>query len=307
MARIAAIGMVDHDEVLHLDRIPRPGGSAIITRVSESPGGTTANTVVALARLGEQVTFRAVIGNDPEGARLRDGLEREGIDCTMVTTASEPTARSVILLDPESGERTILWQKGAGIRKGDQLDIATLFGHDVVILDMADEPLRRFLTDLPAHTRPDVRLLGPITYIVDNGEPDGIEIAFRFDTIVGTIDQYHELLDAPSEGELVELIQHRMPGNNLRAAIVTLGADGCLWITRDDHGYVGGFTVPTRDTTGAGDAFVAGIAFGMARRWSWADTARFANAVGALSTRAFGAQTALPTLVEVETLLNEAG
>jgi ribokinase len=101
MARIAAIGMVDHDEVLHLERIPRPGGSAIITRVSESPGGT-------LARLGEQVTFRAVIGNDPEGARLRDGLEREGIDCTMVTTASEPTARSVILLDPESGERTIL-------------------------------------------------------------------------------------------------------------------------------------------------------------------------------------------------------
>lgn len=304
MARIAAIGLVDHDEVLHLDHVPHPGGSAVITGVSESPGGTTANTVVALARLGETVTFRAVVGNDPEGKQLFANLEREGIDCTPVTIGDEPSNRSVILLDPLTGERTILWQKGASIGMGDKIDVAAIFGHDVVILDMADETLRRFLTDLPAHTKPDVRLLGPITYIVDNGEPDAIEIAFRFDTIVGTSAQLFELMSVQSEGELIEQIQHRMPGNNLRAAIVTLGADGCLWITPAEHAYVEGFAVDTRDTTGAGDAFVAGIAYGMARRWPWLETARFANAVGALSTRDTGAQTALPSLTEVEDLLN---
>ena len=41
----------------------------------------------------------------------------------------------------------------------------------------------------------------------------------------------------------------------------------------------------------------------MARRWDWPTTCRFANAVGALSTRDIGAQAALPTLDEVETLL----
>jgi sugar/nucleoside kinase (ribokinase family) len=170
---------------------------------------------------------------------------------------------------------------------------------------MADAPLRRFLTDLPAHTRPDVRLLGPITYIVDNVEPDAIEVAFRFDTITGTARQYFDLMDVESEGELIETIQHRMPGNNLRATAVTLGVDGCLWITRDNYGYIDGFRTDTRDATGAGDAFTAGIAYGMARRWPWPDTCRFANAVGGLSITGAGAQAGLPTLAEVEDLLHQ--
>lgn len=303
MASIALIGLIDHDRILHLDRIPHPGGSAAVSRVTESPGGTTANTAVALARLGERVTLRGLVGSDAEGQALIEGLGREGIDPEAITVAEGPTDMSWILLDSGSGERTILWQKGAAIRKGDRLDIHALFDHDIVVLDMADEPLRRFLTDLPAHTRPDVRLLGPITYIVDNAEPDAIEVAFRFDTITGTRAQYFELLDAGSEGELIEVTQHRMTGSQLRCAVVTLGADGCLWITRDEHGYVEGFRVETRGTIGAGDAFAAGIAWGMARRLPWPETCRFANAVGALSTRDIDAQTALPTLGEVEDLL----
>lgn len=304
MARIAAIGLIDHDQIIHLDHLPLPGTSAVVFDVTESPGGTTANTAVTLARLGEDVTLRGMIGNDEAGTVLLAGLEQEGVGCSMVTASDGPTDRSIILLDRTSGERTILWQKGAAIRKGDQLDIITLFDHDIVILDMADEPLRRFLTDLPAHTKPDVRLLGPITYIVDNDEPDAIEIAFRFDTIVGTLAQYLRLMRIDSEADLILQIQHRMPGNNLRAAIVTLGSDGCLWITPNEHGYTPGFAVNTVDTIGAGDAFTGGVAYGMARRWPWPETARFANAVGALSTRGYGSQTSLPTLDEVDQLLS---
>jgi ribokinase len=303
VASIALIGLIDHDRIFHVDRLPGPGGSAVISRITESPGGTTANTAVALARLGERVTLRALVGNDPEGQALIDGLAREGIDTSTITVADEPTDASWILLDTDTGERTILWQQGAMIRKGDRLNIHALFDHDVVVLDMADEPLRRFLTDLPAHTRPDVRLLGPITYIVDNAEPDAIEVAFRFDTITGTRAQYLALLNVESEGDLIAQVQHRMSGSQLRCAVVTLGADGCLWITEEDHGYVDGFRVATKDAIGAGDAFAAGIAWGMARRLPWPETCRFANAVGALSTRAIGAQTALPTLAEVEGLL----
>jgi ribokinase len=304
MARIALIGLVDHDQVLALDRLPHPGSSAVIIGATESPGGTTANTAVALARLGEQVVLRALLGDDPEGSEMRQSLEREGVDCSMVTVAEgKPTNRSIILVDGHTGDRTILWQKGASIGMGDTVDIATLFDHDVVVLDMADEPLRRFLTDLPAHTRPDVRLLGPITYIVDNAEADAVEVAFRFDTITGTARQYFDLMNVESEGELIETIQHRMRGNNLRASAVTLGMDGCLWITRDAHGYIDGFRVDTRDTIGAGDAFTAGIAYGMARRWPWPEICRFANAVGGLSTTGTGAQAGLPSLTAVEALL----
>ena len=303
MARIAAIGLIDHDTILHLDHLPGPGESAIVTSVTTAPGGTTANSIVALARLGESVTFRALVGNDARGRELLGRLAAEGVDCSMITVVDQPTDASTILHDTGSGERTVLWHQGAMIRKGDQLDIAELFDHDVVILDMADEPLRRFLTDLPAHTRPDVRLLGPITYIVDNAEPDAIEIAFRFDTIVGTEHQYLRLLGLENAEDLVVEIQRRMSGANLRTAFVTNGSHGCRWIIRNESGRSPAYSVTTVDTTGAGDAFVAGVAWSMARRSSPPDTARFANAVAALSTRSVGAQTSLPTLAEVDALI----
>lgn len=304
MARIAAIGLIDHDTILHLDHYPVQGDSAVVSSITTSAGGTTANTAVALARIGESVTLRAVVGNDEYGDEALEYLAEQGVDISMISRADQPTDSSTILLDSRTGERTILWRKGAMIRMGDPLDIIHLFGHDVVVLDMPDEPMRRFLTDLPAHTRPDVRLLGPITYIVDNGEPDAIDIAFRFDTIVGTERQYLQLLGLDHAGNLIGEIQRRMPGANLRAALVTRGAEGCRWIGRDESGVSSAFAVDAVDTTGAGDAFVAGIAWSMARHLAWPDAARFANAVAALSTRSIGAQTSLPTLDEVDQLLN---
>ena len=103
MASIALIGLIDHDRVIHLDRLPSPGGSAVVSRVTESPGGTTANTAVALARLGERVTLRALVGCDSEGERLIQGLAREGIDTESITIADGPTDASWILLDTRSG------------------------------------------------------------------------------------------------------------------------------------------------------------------------------------------------------------
>ncbi len=110
MASIALIGLIDHDRILHLDRFPDPGGSAVVSRVSESPGGTTANTAVALSRLDERVTLRGLVGDDPEGRSLIDELAHERIDTATVTVAEGATDKSWIMLDSVSGERTILWQ-----------------------------------------------------------------------------------------------------------------------------------------------------------------------------------------------------
>jgi sugar/nucleoside kinase (ribokinase family) len=66
---------------------------------------------------------------------------------------------------------------------------------------------------------------------------------------------------------------------------------------------VSAFSVEVVDPTGAGDAFVAGVAWGMAQRWPWPEVGRFANAVGALACCSLGAQASLPSLEEVEALL----
>jgi fructokinase len=98
---------------------------------------------------------------------------------------------------------------------------------------------------------------------------------------------------------------------NLKLLIVTRGQEGCAYFTAHHHGHVSGFPVTAVDTTGAGDAFVAGLLKGLlAQPEAFTDEAllrelcRYANAVGALTTAQRGAIPALPTAEQVTQFLN---
>ena len=301
---IAAIGLASWDTLMVVDRYPLAGNYAIVETHHSLPGGTTTNLATALARLGAHVILRAVVGDDDDGRQLVNGLRLAGVNTEAVTIRDgERTDASTIVISRQPMDRTIYWHVGAAIRKGDPLDIDTFFGQDVLVIDIADAPLRRFVSDLPAHTRPAVRMLGTLTYLVDSGEPDELEIALRFDTLVGNEREYESLTGISDPHDALRAIADRMPGSNLRTAVMSSGPAGCQIVTRDEHIAIPTFDVEALDTTGAGDAFAAGIAWGMAQRWPWDATGRFANAVGALSTRGIGAQSALPTLDEVNALL----
>jgi ribokinase len=305
---IAAIGLASWDTLMVVDRYPGPGEYAIVTEHRSLPGGTTTNLATSLAKLGALVTLRAVIGEDEAGRHLVADLRASGVNVDTITICDgEPTDASTIVISRKPLDRTIYWHVGAAIRKGDPLDIDTLFGQDVLVLDVADHPLRRFLTDLPAHTQPAVRMLGTLTYLVDSGEPDELDVALRFDTLVGNEREYESLTGTTDPDAAIQAVQARMPGANLRTAVMSCGPRGCQIATREDRWHIPGFELDVRDTTGAGDAFAAGIAWGMALRWPWERTGTFANALGALATRGIGAQTSLPGYDEVIHLIEDQG
>ncbi len=88
-----------------------------------------------------------------------------------------------------------------------------------------------------------------------------------------------------------------------KIVVLKEGERGCTLLAGDEETSVPGIHVTETDPTGAGDAFAAGLAVARLRGRSWADAARFANVVGALSTTAFGPAEGLPTLAEVEARL----
>ena len=92
-------------------------------------------------------------------------LEAAGIDTTLADseTGEQVTTLATVIVSRNPLDRTIFVETGAQLVRGDQLDVAGLFGGDVLVLDVADVSLRRFLLDLPAHTVPTTRILGPLT------------------------------------------------------------------------------------------------------------------------------------------------
>jgi sugar/nucleoside kinase (ribokinase family) len=302
--RVAAVGLASWDRIIEVDRYPAAGSYAIVRNTASLPGGTTTNSAVTLARLGAEVALASLVGDDADGHATRATLEREGVDTRWLTTVpGAVTDSATLIVSTEPPDRTIYWHQGARLVRGDRLDIAGIFAHDVVLLDVDDSPLRRFLVDLPAHTRPDVRILGTLTYLVDAGIPDAFEIALRHDVIVGNQRQLCSLTGNDDLDDANAPIQAATPGANLRTGVVTRGADGATAFTRGERWDAAAYPIEARDTTGAGDAFAGAIAYAMALRWDWPRALRFANAVAALSTRSLGAQSALPSLNEVATLL----
>jgi sugar/nucleoside kinase (ribokinase family) len=85
--------------------------------------------------------------------------------------------------------------------------------------------------------------------------------------------------------------------------VITQGERGCqVWIEGHPH-HIPGFPVQVVDTTGAGDAFHGAFIYAMLQGWDLPRVAAFSNAVAALNCQTLGGRRGLPTLAEVETLL----
>lgn len=306
--RVAAIGLASWDRLLVVDRYPAPGGYAIIRDELAGPGGTTSNTAAALGRLGANVKLRALVGDDEAGTAMRAALAKAGVDTEWLTVSPGiPTDGATVIVSGEPPDRTIYWRQGARIARGDRIDIPELFGHDVVVMDVDDPPLRRWLVDLPAHTLPAARLLGTMSYLVEPEFHDRFDILMRHDVVVGNGQELQQITGASSLDEAIASVRARFRGENLRACVVSLGAQGSLAFTVDETWRVPAFDVDTVDTTGAGDAFAGGLAYAMASRWPWADALQFANAVAGLSTTRLGAQSGLPSFDDVHRFLSDRG
>jgi sugar/nucleoside kinase (ribokinase family) len=261
---IACIGGIVLDRKARVIEKLHRGSSNPVT-VTTSPGGVVSNVARSLARLGCRVSLFSIVGDDPIGVSLLRELESAGIDVSNVCRSTKsPTANYTAVLEP-NGE---LFIGLADMAVFEELDphwadsIAPLLAQGQVwILD----------TNLPAPTLE--RLLkahkGGATVLAD---PVSVAKSAR---LRGALDALDVLF--PDRKEAAELSGHPIEtrGDVGKAAseirrlgvgtvVVTLGADG-LYI---DDGKSGRFlpAMSTRkvcDVTGAGDALVAGFAYGL--------------------------------------------
>lgn len=228
------------------------------------PGGAGA-IGMALRELDGEVTLRSRVGTDDPGLVVLAQIKAARIHPKHIDKVETATSTLTRLDDGSFTD----WQRGAYMAKDAVLDIYALFGHDALVLDLYDQPLREFLIDLPAHTDGKVRMLTTLNHL-DHLEPapNELDIAMRCDTIVGTEQQFAALTGESVASNALGLIFEQMPLTHLRAAIAITGG-GIEIIARDTR-----VLKPVQDAVPAllVPQVVAGIAWGMANHADW-DTA----------------------------------
>jgi sugar/nucleoside kinase (ribokinase family) len=168
-----------------------------------------------------------------------------------------------------------------------------------------DDPrLRLFLLDLPMHVSPRTRIFGTLTFLAELEPWHALELALRHDYLSGNASELVYATGQPDLHSAIGKFQQEMVLSQVRFAAISNGADGCYLVTRDECRHFPAFVIEAVDPTGAGDAFAAGIAFGVLNHWEPDRSARFANGMGALATRKLGARSSLPSRTDVDAFLD---
>jgi fructokinase len=288
----------------------------------KAAGGAPANVAVGLARLGRRVAFVGALATDPLGEFLAETLRRAGVSTSGICRSCRPTALALVAVAGD-GDREFLFygerpahlelrltpRMRALIRRARVLHVGSIsliaeparsatldairLARQAGVVCSYDPNLRRHLwADLPTARRRVQEVLRLADIVKVNAE----ELAF----LTGT----------PSTAAGLR----RLAAAGPRLAVATLGAAGCAYTGPGGDGKVPGYPARVADTTGAGDAFVAGMLHGLLAASPRGAVAipgpdqlerilAFANATAALSTERRGGIPSLPSRRRVQAFL----
>ncbi|MFB7440678.1 ribokinase [Streptomyces mirabilis] len=294
---LLVVGSANADLVIGVERRPAPGETVLGSDLVVHPGGKGANQAVAAGRLGARTALLARVGDDAHGRLLLDSQRAAGVDTAGVLVGGAPTGVALITVDP-SGDNSIVVSPGANGRltPEDVRSAGNLLAASRVVSAQLEIPLETVVGV--------VRNLAPGSRFVLNPSPPRALPAEVLAACDPLIVNEHEarVIVGTDLGDSPEDWASALLALGPRSVVITLGARGALVASADGAARVPSVKVETVDTTGAGDAFTAALAWRLGLDEPLAEAAAYAARVGAAAVTRAGAQESFPTAEEVASL-----
>ncbi len=294
-----------------LDIMVRPveqfnwGSTTWVDSIEQSLGGNGSNTSYTLAMLGVPVRLLGMVGQDPFGEHALSILKSGGVDLSFVGRSQAPTTASVCPVN-SAGNRLFMHRVGSSAEvfpEPIEFTPAMLAGmsHFHLANIFALPQMRRRAPESLRNAR-----AAGLTTSLDTGWDargrwlEDIEGCLPYLDLLFLNQDEARMLSGKADPDQAA---RRMQALGAGDVVIKLGAEGCAVFTADGVSRFAGFKVDVVDTTGAGDCFVAGFLAALGEGCGYAEAARFANAVGALSVQKLGAINGVRTRAETEAWL----
>lgn len=299
---ILVAGSFVTDFVARTERAPAAGETVTGLSFDTFMGGKGANQAVAARRLGSEVTMVGCVGEDVFGKEFLRLFRSEGIDVRNVkSSACAKTGCSLVTVET-SGQNRICMIPGSNLEYSAEelLSVEKEISEANVVVTQCE--MRREIVDLlsavckrhavklilnPAPARSFSDEVFSAVYVLT---PNETELGVIVGRELTTQDDY-----ISAGKELIE--------KGVRNVVVTLGAKGCLWVSREGAKMFSAFKVKAVDTVGAGDSFTGALAAMLDEGADFEKALIFASAVGALAVQKEGAIPSMPKRSEVEAFL----
>lgn len=284
MAQVTVVGSYIVALVMDVERIPLEGETVIGRNYHTTHGGKGSNMAACAARLGAQARFFGKIGRDDFGQAFLELLGREGVSQDAVLFSDRmPTAAGFIVFSAR-GTNLIVIDMGANAEFS-PTDIAAhaeVVREAEVSLSPLEIPLDTALAAARVASDAGRKFILNPAPAVDLRERDlSVVFALTPNEREGRVCLGLRPDDAVSDHE----VARRLLALGPRHVLLTRGEKGVLWASAEGLHTVPALPVPVVDTVGAGDAFNAGLAVGLAEGRSMLEAIALGVTAASLSTR----------------------
>jgi len=300
MTRFDAVGFgaLNVDKLFKVNRLAAADEEGFITSFEEACGGSAANAMVGLARLGCKTGFIGKVADDREGRMLLDGFHTEGVDTDGIS--AEKSGRSGVVMGfvDEKGERALYVDSGVNDTMSlEKIPIEyasnTRFLHLTSFVgEKSFKTQKKLLETLPESVKVS---LDPGEIYARKGLAALEPILDRTFVMMPNAKELQILTGKVDYKENARLILRK----GVKIVAVKLGSNGCYITDGKESVHTEALKIKVVDTTGAGDAFCAGFLYGLIEGKSLNECGRIGNFVASRCVMKMGARTGLPRLEDL--------
>jgi Sugar kinases, ribokinase family len=298
---IVGFGALNVDKLYNVNKITCEDEESYITDFNRSCGGSAANTVIGLSRLGMKTGFIGKVSKDHDGKLLLENLQKEDVD-TEGIIISDGRSGSVLGFVDNNGQRALYVDPGVNdLIMPDEVKLDYLENSKVLHLaSFVGESFKAQESIINEISEDIIVSLDPGRIYAERGINYLKNILNRTDIILTNEEELKYLTGNKyktfREGAKV-LLEY-----NINTVVIKRGDKGAYITNGDESYFIEPFAVKCIDTTGAGDAFNAGFLYGILNNKNIEESGKLGGFTASCCIRESGAIKGLPKLSELDKL-----
>ncbi|MEF9934470.1 MAG: PfkB family carbohydrate kinase [Clostridium sp.] len=279
MTKVLILGAAVLDIIIATDALPKTGEDVMAKHKQSLVGGCAYNVANVLKALEIKSDLFAPIGSGTYASIIKSNLTSEGYNI-LIEDKSKDNGWNLSLVEKD-GERTFITIPGIETNwKTEWFNNIDIASYDLIYVSGYE---------LEGES-------GNVILEALKGKKESCKILFDASPRISFLDKIlvNKLLKMgtiyhSNKSELQELTGYESPEKGMEyvhnltgeAVIVTLGKDGCGYLSSEEKGIVETQRVKVVDTIGAGDAHTGGLIAGIVKKLSIKESCALANSVAA--------------------------
>ena len=262
-------------------------------KVTFDSGGSCANTVATVGRLGGKALYCGHVGNDQMGRLYAKRVEEACGSHGLLFSDTEHTGKCLSIISKADAERTMLTDLGAAVRMPhmgafseavQSARVAHFTGYTLLPGPMREVALQAIREADEAGAQVSIDAADPFV-VAELRDLLWQQLEAHASLVFLNADEARQFTGSDPEHAIVEIADRAQ----LHTVVVKLGSHGSLVRQNGETVHVGIHKVQAVDTTGAGDAYAGGFLYAHTRGWDARTCGRLASAVAGHTVAQIGA------------------